>query len=172
MKQILTANCVGCTHIASVRSEEVEHGVTALASLLAEHVRTEHPEWGEKGAQAAREYVHGQAEAHGWVQPEPEREKAAERQRQRAQHLDSARAELAGQGEHGLPPEQGGTSDVKTLAEMHPLLGGRLIVEAFIAERADYVTAIENAGNGPDYHRWQGHAEARRQLAERLGLTL
>lgn len=171
MKQILTANCVGCTQIASVRSEEMEHGVAALASVLAEHVRTEHPEWGEQGAQAAREYVHGQAEAHGLIQPDPEREKAAERQRQRAQHLDSARAELAGQGEHSLPPEQGGTSDVKAVADLASGLGGSAVVQAFIAERAEYITAIENAGNGPDYHRWQGHAEARRQLAERLGLA-
>lgn len=194
MKQLLTANCVGCKHVASVTSNDLKLGIVALGSTLAEHVRTEHPEWGEKGAQAAREYVHRQAEAHGWVQPDPEREKAAQRQRDRAMHLDQARAELsmplageairqhreqlkqynrlvAGQGEQGLPPEQGGTSDVKTGADLTSGLGGSSVIQEFIRERADYITAIENAGNGPDYHRWQGHAEARRQLAERLGLA-
>lgn len=172
MKQLLTINCVSCRHVANAKSDQLEAGIAALAVALMEHVRTEHPEWGETGAQAAREYVYAQAEGFGWVQHDPTREKTTERQRQRALHLDRARAELTDQGGQGLPPEQGGTSGVKTLAEAHPALGGRLIVQEFIRERADYITAIENAGNGPDYHRWQGHAEARRQLAERLGLTL
>lgn len=43
-------------------------------------------------------------------------------------------------------------------------------VEDFLNERQQYITAIENCSpeNTADYWRWQGHAEARRQLAERL----
>lgn len=171
MRQLLTATCVGCRHVASVQSDDLEPGIAALATTLVEHIRTEHPEWGETGAQAAREYVFGRAEGLGWIERDPERQTAVQRQRQRALQLDQARAELAGQGEQGLPPEQGGTSDVKAVADLASGLGGSAVVQAFIAERAEYITAIENAGNGPDYHRWQGHAEARRQLAERLGLA-
>lgn len=45
-------------------------------------------------------------------------------------------------------------------------------IASFCAERAGFITAINNChpDNVADYHRWQGHAEARRQLAERLGL--
>lgn len=45
---------------------------------------------------------------------------------------------------------------------------------AFIGERAEYITAIENCGpdNHADYDRWQGHAEARRNLAQTLGLPV
>ena len=45
-------------------------------------------------------------------------------------------------------------------------------VADFCAERAGFITAINNChpDNVSDYHRWQGHAEARRQLSERLGL--
>jgi hypothetical protein len=45
-----------------------------------------------------------------------------------------------------------------------------LIVNDFINERKNYITAIENCApeNAADYWRWQGHAEARRQLSERL----
>ena len=44
------------------------------------------------------------------------------------------------------------------------------VVDDFITERNQYITAIENCSpeNTADYWRWQGHAEARRQLAERL----
>lgn len=196
MKQLLTVTCVGCKHVASVTSDNVKLGVVALASTLAEHVRTEHPDWGEQGAQAAREYVATEAVRNGVVEPDPELEGTTQRQRDRALHLDLARAELAqpllgeairqhqeqldhaqrlipGLREQTLPPEQGGTSDVKTLAEAHPVLGGRLIVQAFLAEWHDFKTAAENAPSpNADYHRWQGHMEARRQLAERLGVIL
>lgn len=39
-------------------------------------------------------------------------------------------------------------------------------VEHFISDRGGYITAIENCSpdNIADYWRWQGHAEARRQL--------
>jgi len=57
-----------------------------------------------------------------------------------------------------------------------PLTDARLheIVRDFIDERPKYVTACRNAhpDNAHDYHRWQGGAEARRQLAERLGWTV
>lgn len=44
-------------------------------------------------------------------------------------------------------------------------------VLAFINERPEYITAMENChvDKVDDYGRWSGHAEARRQLAERLG---
>lgn len=48
-------------------------------------------------------------------------------------------------------------------------------VLAFINMRPEYVTALRNTpGNADqtDYHRWSGHAEARRQLAGLLGLTV
>lgn len=45
-------------------------------------------------------------------------------------------------------------------------------VEAFINQRPEYVTVLKNTRSGDDmsdYCRWQGHAEARRQLAQKLG---
>jgi hypothetical protein len=47
-------------------------------------------------------------------------------------------------------------------------------VAEFVAARAEYITAIRNChpDNGHDYDRWQGHAAARRQLAETLGLPV
>lgn len=46
------------------------------------------------------------------------------------------------------------------------------IVADFCAERAGFITAINNChpDSVADYYRWQGHAEARRHLSERLGL--
>jgi hypothetical protein len=54
------------------------------------------------------------------------------------------------------------------------LLELRAIVADFINERPEYVNSCRNAhpDNYSDYHRWQGGAEARRQLAERLGWTV
>jgi hypothetical protein len=48
------------------------------------------------------------------------------------------------------------------------------IVAAFVAKRAEYVSNLRNCNpdNGPDYDRWQGHAAARRQLAQELGLPV
>jgi hypothetical protein len=48
------------------------------------------------------------------------------------------------------------------------------VVADFVAGRAEYITAIRNChpDNGHDYDRWQGHAAARRQLAELLGLPV
>lgn len=47
-------------------------------------------------------------------------------------------------------------------------------VAEFAAERAEYITAIRNChpDNQHDYDRWQGHAAARRQLSELLGLPV
>lgn len=56
-------------------------------------------------------------------------------------------------------------------AEIDRLRARLAVVDDFCAERAQYVTALkQNTDGGADYHRWQGHAEARRQLSERLGL--
>ena len=48
-------------------------------------------------------------------------------------------------------------------------------VEHFINERPGYITALKETrgtDDQSDYHRWQGHAEARRQLAQTLGWTV
>jgi hypothetical protein len=44
------------------------------------------------------------------------------------------------------------------------------VVADFIGDRGEYVTALLNCGpdNTADYWRWQGHAEARRQLLASL----
>lgn len=56
--------------------------------------------------------------------------------------------------------------DAVRLAPSEPIVAG------FCAERVQYITSINNChpDNAADYYRWQGHAEARRQLSERLGL--
>ncbi len=48
------------------------------------------------------------------------------------------------------------------------------VASEFVNERPEYVTACRNAhpDNAHDYYRWQGGAEARRQLAQRLGWTV
>lgn len=45
---------------------------------------------------------------------------------------------------------------------------------AFINRRPEVITAIENCppGKDADYWRWQGHAEAMKNLARDLGLTV
>ena len=46
-------------------------------------------------------------------------------------------------------------------------------VEAFINQRPEFIKALMGTSGGDDqadYHRWQGHAEARRHLATRLGV--
>ncbi|MET8318243.1 hypothetical protein ABZU78_29335 [Rhodococcus erythropolis] len=46
------------------------------------------------------------------------------------------------------------------------------VVEDFINERPQFVSALKNCtGGDADYFRWTGAAEARRQLAESLGWT-
>lgn len=46
-------------------------------------------------------------------------------------------------------------------------------VAAFCAQRAEYVTNLRDyRGGDHDYYRWTGHAEARRQLSELLGLPV
>lgn len=48
-------------------------------------------------------------------------------------------------------------------------------VVAFIDQRPGYVAAARNTPGDvdqADYHRWQGHMEARRQLAQSLGYTV
>ncbi|MFG2873331.1 hypothetical protein [Streptomyces sp. NPDC048338] len=46
-------------------------------------------------------------------------------------------------------------------------------VALFCAQRAEYVTTLRQHGSSDaDYFRWSGHAEARRQLSQRLGLPV
>ncbi|MFF5261289.1 hypothetical protein ACFY4C_20295 [Actinomadura viridis] len=60
------------------------------------------------------------------------------------------------------------------LDEVKRLYERMAIVEKFVADRAQFVTAIVNChpDNAHDYDRWQGHAEGRRQLAQQLGLPV
>lgn len=45
----------------------------------------------------------------------------------------------------------------------------RETVSHFVAQREEYVRVLRQCVDADaDYHRWQGHAEARRQLAEKL----
>lgn len=59
-------------------------------------------------------------------------------------------------------------------AEAERLRAMEKAVGEFVAARAKYITAIRNChpDNGHDYDRWQGHAAARRQLAQTLGLPV
>ncbi|MFD6180117.1 hypothetical protein [Streptomyces goshikiensis] len=47
-------------------------------------------------------------------------------------------------------------------------------VTAFCAQRAEYVTNLRDCGPNADhdYYRWSGHAAARRQLSQLLGLPV
>lgn len=48
-------------------------------------------------------------------------------------------------------------------------------VKWFINQRPEYIQALRGTrgtDDQTDYYRWQGHAEARRQLAQRLGCTV
>lgn len=47
-------------------------------------------------------------------------------------------------------------------------------VAAFCAQRAEYVSNLREfvEGGEHDYYRWTGHAEARRQLSQQLGLPV
>ena len=60
------------------------------------------------------------------------------------------------------------------LAEVIRLREQLAKVAEFCAQRAEYITAIENVspGNRADYWRWQGHAAARRQLSQQLDLPV
>jgi hypothetical protein len=58
------------------------------------------------------------------------------------------------------------------IAEIQRNYGALVKVDEFVAKRAEYVTAINDSHNEADYWRSQGHAAARRQLAQRLGLPV
>jgi hypothetical protein len=60
---------------------------------------------------------------------------------------------------------------LRRLAETCDPAHTKSVIDAFIAEREQYITALKTCApdNNTDYWRWQGNAEARRQLAERLG---
>jgi len=60
------------------------------------------------------------------------------------------------------------------LAQVNQLRKQLATVAEFAAKRAEYITSIENCSpsNDHDYWRWQGHAEARRQLSQQLGLPV
>ena len=91
-------------------------------------------------------------------------ERASERTR-----ADAAEAKLAGKdGYVDMLRRQRGIAE----AERDEARAKLDAVRLFIAERAQYITAIKNChpDNAADYYRWQGGAEARRQLSERLGL--
>lgn len=80
----------------------------------------------------------------------------------------------------------GEAPDWETMAMQSQLLGTQVIeelqreverlrrfsavVEGFISDRGEYITALKNCSpdNTADYWRWQGHAESRRQLLASL----
>lgn len=54
-------------------------------------------------------------------------------------------------------------------AKAWPAVTVSQIVADFVAQREEYVRVLRQCVDGDaDYHRWQGHAEARRQLADKL----
>lgn len=69
------------------------------------------------------------------------------------------------------PPRNEAEEMRKRIAELDAQAA---VVAEFVAARAEYITAIENChpDNARDYERWQGHAESRRQLAQKLGLPV
>lgn len=71
-----------------------------------------------------------------------------------------------------LPNHQRAGESVKELSDKALAFVAK--VEGFINERPSYINSINNVapGNDPDYWRWNGHAEARRQLAELLNRTV
>lgn len=85
-----------------------------------------------------------------------------------AQGLDNAVLKLARE-------VKAATAEVERLrAQLAVVEAREKVIAEFVAERAEYITALRNChpDNGHDYDRWQGHAAARRQLAEKLGLPV
>lgn len=73
----------------------------------------------------------------------------------------------------GANQQPKGMVNVPGLAEQVAALTAQMaIVEAFCAERAEIVRSARQTHSDSDYDRWNGHAEARRALAERLGLPV
>ncbi|MGW6121480.1 hypothetical protein ACWFRF_20730 [Nocardia sp. NPDC055165] len=81
---------------------------------------------------------------------------------------DEQLLELVDTGDYGL-------ADPRALVvELLELRQVEVKVCAHIDQRPEYITACTNAGpdSAHDYYRWQGGAEARRQLAQQLGWTV
>lgn len=58
----------------------------------------------------------------------------------------------------------------EALAEIDRLHGIEETVTEFLAERVEFVRTLRQCvDDNADYYRWQGHAEARRVLAQMLG---
>lgn len=71
--------------------------------------------------------------------------------------------------------EKSAQHTTELLAEVDRLRAELDKVAAFCAQRAEYVTNLRNHsddGYDHDYDRWQGHAAARRQLSQSLGLPV
>lgn len=76
-----------------------------------------------------------------------------------------------GNNERGEPFAAYYYRDVRTILDGF----GRLlsVVEDFINQRPEYIEALKNSPEADaDYWRWSGHAEARRQLTERLEMAI
>jgi hypothetical protein len=74
---------------------------------------------------------------------------------------------------HTRYPEGGGGTNRPCPLTPAPEIPAAVL--AFIDQRPGYVKALKDtngADDDPDYWRWSGHAEARRQLATALGLTV
>ncbi|MFB7605221.1 hypothetical protein [Streptomyces gardneri] len=78
---------------------------------------------------------------------------------------DGAQAELAEQAADEVDQLRARVAELEAAAEK---------VAGFCAQRAEYVTNLRECSptNKRDYYRWSGHAEARRQLSQLLGLPV
>lgn len=56
--------------------------------------------------------------------------------------------------------------------ELHAEQARMSMVADFCAQRAEYVDNLRDHASAEDYYRWTGHAEARRQLSNLLGIPV
>ncbi|MET8297432.1 hypothetical protein ABZW02_25740 [Streptomyces sp. NPDC005180] len=73
-----------------------------------------------------------------------------------------------------LVPEGGAAELARLRARVTELEAVTVTVTGFCAQRAEYVTNLRNCNPNADhdYYRWSGHAAARRQLSQLLGLPV
>lgn len=72
-----------------------------------------------------------------------------------------------------LPARQEEVKAIQAMAENAPKVAKFVeATKAFINQRPDYIASIENGARGEFADYWQGHADARRMLAERLNLSV
>lgn len=139
----VTDSCKCPEYLMATLAELAEHGIAGSADALPMPVAPERSELDQ-----ARDDVMGACLAR-WEEEQ-----------------ENARLRLA------LKSAQRGRRDLR--ARIAELEKREAVVAEFVAARAEYITSIRNChpDNAHDYDRWQGHAAARRQLAELLGLPV